>query len=250
MKRKQILIMNLILHSLVVILGSIAIAIQFKTTSTNNSVSMGGWHVFRFFTNDGNIFCMVVSLITIIHIIYSLVKGDDVLPKWIYILNLMSAVSGLLIFFTVLFVLWPTLGPRLFVGYLMVVLHVVNPILVSTSFLFTMHKDTKIKEGLYGMVPMLVYGVPVITLIITKVWTGNLIPYPFLKVYDNPWWGTMLMIIGMLSFCSILGIILTRLTKRMHLLEASKKKLLITLIFLGICLLSVTTLVVVLNIMY
>ena len=250
MKRKQILIMNLILHSLVVILGSIAIAIQFKTTSTNNSVSMGGWHVFRFFTNDGNIFCMVVSLITMCHIIYSLVKGDDVLPKWIYILNLMSAVSGLLIFFTVLFVLWPTLGPRLFVGYLMVVLHVVNPILVSTSFLFTMHKDTRIKEGLYGMVPMLVYGVPVITLIITKVWTGNLIPYPFLKVYDNPWWGTMLMIIGMLSFCSILGIILTRLTKRTHLLEASKKKLLITLISLGICLLSVTTLVVVLNIMY
>ena len=250
MKRKQILIMNLILHSLVVILGSIAIAIQFKTTSTNNSVSMGGWHVFRFFMNDGNIFCMVVSLITMCHIIYSLVKGDDVLPKWIYILNLMSAVSGLLIFFTVLFVLWPTLGPRLFVGYLMVVLHVVNPILVSTSFLFTMHKDTKIKEGLYGMVPMLVYGVPVLSLIISKVWTGNLIPYPFLKVYDNPWWGTMLMMIGMLAFCSILGIILTRLTKRTHLLEASKKKLLITLISLGICLLSVTTLVVVLNIMY
>ena len=250
MNRKQILILNLILHSLVVILGSIAIAIQFKTTSTNNSVSMGGWHVFRFFTNDGNIFCMVVSLITIIHIIYSLIKGIDVLPKWIYILNLMSAVSGLLIFFTVLFVLWPTLGPRLFVGYLMVVLHVINPILVSTSFLFTMHKDTKIKESLYGMVPMLVYGIPVLTLIIAKVWTGNLIPYPFLHVYDNPWWGTMLMMIGMLSFCFILGIILSRLTKRTHLLEASKKKLLLTSIFLGTFFIAVTTLVIVLNIIY
>ena len=102
MCKKQINISNLILHSFVVILGFIAIAMQFNIKEMANQVSYGGWHIFRFFTNDGNIFCMIVSLINIIHIALSIVKKKDGFPKWLYILNLMSAVNGLLIFFSLI----------------------------------------------------------------------------------------------------------------------------------------------------
>lgn len=243
-------ISNIILHSLVVILGFIAIAMQFNVREAANQVSFGGWHIFRFFTNDGNLFCMVVSLINVICFILLLTHKREDFPKWLYILNLMSAVNGLLIFFTVLFILWPTMGPLLFVGYLMIVLHVVNPILVTISFLFTMHKDISIKEGIYGMVPMVLYGVPVLILILTKVWTGNLIPYPFLHVYENPWWMSTLIIGLMFLNCALAGIALSRLTKKLYILDTNKKKCLISFGFVFGIILLVFILVLVLNIMY
>ena len=132
----------------------------------------------------------------------------------------------------------------------MIVLHVLNPVLVSLSFIVTMHHDVKKIEGLLGMVPMALYGIPVLTLIITKVWTKGLIPYPFLKIYDNPWWATILMLIGMFGGCALAGVFLSSITKNTNIIHVSKKKLLITCIIVGMVVLAITTLVVILNIMY
>lgn len=250
MTKKQMYITNLIIHSMVIILGAIAIIMQLNMHTVVNQVSYGGWHTFRFFTNDGNIFCMIVSLINIIYILLYFIKKKDDYPKWLYLLNLMSSVNGLLIFFTVLLILWPTMGPSLFVGYIMVVLHVINPILVTISFLFTMHKHIKKKEGLLGMVPMALYGIPVLILILSKVWTDYLIPYPFLKVYDNPWWSSLLIISTMFLSCALVGILLSRLTKIFNLENANKKKLIISLTVLAFIIFMIFILVLILNIMY
>lgn len=250
MREKQVQIINIILHSLVVILGLIAVIMQFFIKQEGNAVSTSGWHIFRFFTNDGNIFCMVVSLINVIYLSYSLIHKKCGIPKWLYLLNLMSAVSGLLIFFTVLFVLFPFYGSILFVGYLMIVLHCLNPILVSISFLFTMHYDCKKYEGAFGMVPMAIYGIPILILIFAKVLKGDLIPYPFLRVYDNPWWITLLMIIGMFGGCALAGILLVSITKKTNIIDVNKKKLMITGITLGAILLAIFILVLVFNLTY
>ena len=100
------------------------------------------------------------------------------------------------------------------------------------------------------MVPMALYGIPVLILILSKVWTDYLIPYPFLKVYDNPWWSSLLIISTMFLSCALVGILLSRLTKIFNLENANKKKLIISLTVLAFIILMIFILVLILNIMY
>jgi len=146
MTRKNILFYSSILINLVIaILGSIAIITQFFVTETYNAVDTGGINIFRFFTNDGNIICILVSYISLFFLLRKLFNKDKPLPKFIYQLKLISAVTGAIIFLVVFLILGPLMGglQMMISGFRMSVLHVVNPILCVLSFLVLEENENK-----------------------------------------------------------------------------------------------------------
>lgn len=197
MTRKNILFYSSILINLVIaILGSIAIITQFFVTETYNAVDTGGINIFRFFTNDGNIICILVSYISLFFLLRKLFNKDKPLPKFIYPLKLISAVTGAIIFLVVFLILGPLMGglQMMISGFRMSVLHVVNPILCVLSFLVLEENENKKskRHALIGASAVYVYGFISILLVLFRVWENQNIPYPFLRVYDNPLWQTIL----------------------------------------------------------
>lgn len=217
----------LAMHFVIVIMGSIAIFMQiFLSPDRRNRVSTSGADVFRFFTIDGNIFIIISSIIVIAYIIISFfkeIKND----KFLYVIQLMGAVSALLIFLTVVFLLLPSYGTSLLKGYKMIILHATNPILCCMTFL--LFNETKIskKMSLLGILPMAIYGVIALILCFSKVWTGRLIPYPFLKVYQNPWWQTVLYIFIMFGGSMGIAVFFSLISPKLYLMDKSNTGIII-----------------------
>ncbi len=184
-----------------------AIIIQyFSVGEMNTGIRQENVGMLRMFTNDGNIFTAAAALICGIYCIYCTIKNKDLNSRVIYSLRLMSAVSEVIIFFIVAAVLMPMGMKFLLTGYSMIILHAIAPMITVVSFLTLDKRPLKSgkTEYLYGGVPVLVYGVIVLILCIAKIWTGNMIPYPFFRVYDNPLWLTVAALVGIV--CATFGI--------------------------------------------
>lgn len=240
MKNKTLLIViPLIIHLIIIVMGSIAIISQaFLSPGSNNAVSVSGVNIFRYFTIDGNIFIILASIVISIFLI---LKKES---KISYLLHLMAAVSALLIFITVVIVLLPYFGSMLLHGYKMIVLHATNPMLCVISFLFFYKDKISKKMAILGILPMAVYGFFAMLFCFTKVWSGSLIPYPFLEVYDNPWYESLLYIVGMFGGSILTSILLSIISRKLYIVNMNKKGLIITgsilfLVIIGMILLLV-----------
>lgn len=220
MQNKIIALIHIAIHAVIIVMGSIAIILQ-AISSSQSILSEGGLAIFRYFTIDGNIFVCVASIVIISYLIYAYIKKKDI-PNYIYILHLMSAVSSLLIFLTVMVVLLPYYGSILLAGYIMIVLHATNPIIVLLSFLFLYNNKIKKRLAILGIMPMAVYGIIAIILVACKVWTGRLIPYPFLELYDNPWWQSVLYITFMFGGSALAGLLLSFASSKLYILNYGK----------------------------
>lgn len=225
MQNKIIALIHIIIHVIIIIMGSIAIVLQ-AISSSQSPLSEAGLAIFRYFTIDGNIFVVISSIVILSNLIYAYIKKKDI-PNYIYILHLMSAVSSLLIFLTVMVVLLPYYGAILLRGYIMIVLHATNPIIVLLSFLFLYKNKISKKLSILGIVPMATYGIIALILVATKVWTGRLIPYPFLRLYDNPWWQSVLYITFMFGGSALAALLLSRVTNKLYILNYDKKGVII-----------------------
>lgn len=204
-KDKEKHLISLTLNIVIVVLDIIAILNQLLSNDTTLQ-NANGINIFRYFTNDGNIFAMIVAIINIVYISICIIKNKNNDSKIIYIFNLMSSVTLFLIFLVVVIILAP-ISPMLVSGYNMIIEHVVVPFLCVCNFLFLTNNKISKKMSLIGSLPLLLYGVIAIILCLTKVWTNELIPYPFLDIYNNPIWMTLLYAIGIIGgsfFVSIL----------------------------------------------
>lgn len=221
MEKKIMNLVSLIINALIVILGTIAVLMQIFSTGGTNGVDVNSLGAFRFFTNDGNIFVIIASAITLVYNILIILNKKEVLPKYVSALKLMATVSSAIIFLVVMFMLLPTLGINILSGYVMIVLHAINPILCIASYLvFEPHEKNVsiVKAGLGGL-PVYVNGIVAIILCVSKVWTGTKIPYFFLDVYNNEIYLTVIYCIVILGGAFGLGILFNFLN------EVIKKKL-------------------------
>jgi len=201
-KRKVFNYVSLFVNLVVAIMGSIAVSTKIFDNSSAYGVAYGGLDTFRFFTNDGNIFCIIAALVMIYFNIRFIRSNTYEIPKVVYLLKLSSAITGLIIFLVVIAILGPSMGyAMLLSGFYMVVVHILNPILCTLGFaIFEAHPmELNKKELSIGILPAALYGVITLLLVLTKVWVGNDIPYPFLRVYDNPVW------VSIFYFIAILG---------------------------------------------
>lgn len=113
---------------------------------------------------------------------------DTTIPKWVSILKYSSTLSLLVTFLVVLFILLPIYGLKIFVWLFFLgsnlFYHTLCPILTFISFMFfEKHNIKGLRDNFRAIYFTIIYAAIFITLNILKVVEG---PYPFLMVYKQP----------------------------------------------------------------
>ena len=173
MKKK----MDIYLNVLIIILEIIGLVLSIK--------SLGG-KVFLYYTQDSNLFLLLTSLLYLLT--YN--KKDK---KVVGILKYGATLSVFITFIVVITILNPTMN----LSYRWLLLeesnlyyHTLCPILGVITFIFFDKYEIKgIKANFLSLVFTLIYTVVFIILNLVKVVKG---PYPFLYIYENPIWVTII----------------------------------------------------------
>ena len=153
---------------------------------------------FQYYTQDSNYFAMIVSAV---FLVVALRGGlDKPLPDWVLLLRYIATCLLSVTFLVVVFILCPPYG---LYGYRVGLFsgaqtfeHLLCPVLSFVS-LFLFEETPKLKyASLFALVPTLVYAAVVIPLNAAKVLRG---PYPFLYIYEQPWWQSAIYAVVILS---------------------------------------------------
>jgi len=141
--------------------------------------------MFKFFTVDSNIFMGIVALLFAIYEYKYFNKKINSLPKYLYILKLMSCSGVGLTFFVVFAYLGPIYEGGIY-GMLLnsnLFYHFLIPVVSIISFIF-FEKNNKLnfKDSFYGLVPCLLYSVYYCTNVLLHVENGKVSP-----LYDWYW---------------------------------------------------------------
>lgn len=165
-----------------------------------------------FYTEESNFLAMVSSAL---FVFFTLFKKE--VPKWVSYLKYMATIGLVLTILVVIFILCPENGNNfafmLFYKSL-VVHHFLAPIISFITFVFFDGvKFSTIKDNFIGMIFTLVYGFIIMPLNIMKMIEG---PYPFLMVYKQPVWKSILWVVFLLSFAYAIGYIIRKLQCRVN----------------------------------
>ena len=179
------------------------------------SINEAGSELFVPYTIDSGILCTISSLIFVVSFLFK--QSIKQCPKFVMVLRYMGTCCTCLTFLIVIFVLAPMIGfskgtfmghevtgildayrALMFDGH-MLFYHLLVPVLSFISFVwFESDRRLNRKSTIYfGVTPTLIYAIVLVVLNILKVVEG---PYPFLKVYEQPIWASILWFIGILVF--------------------------------------------------
>lgn len=150
-----------------------------------------GWGQFQYFTQDSNYFALITSAL---FLIFALRGGiDKPLPRWIVLLRYIATCLLSVTFLVIVFILAPPYGLE---GYRIALLtdaqvfeHLLCPLL--SFFSLVLFEDAPQQKGasLFAMIPTLLYAVIAVLFNFAKILHG---PYPFLYVYEQSWWQSVL----------------------------------------------------------
>lgn len=146
-----------------------------------------GFGIFQYYTEISNFIAFIVCIIFIVYIIKD-IKNDINLPRWLGMARYLVTTSLMVTFLVVLFILIPTMkqfsAKELLFGGSMLYHHTLCPIISAISFIFFEKYHIKgWKDAIYGNLLTIIYAIISVTLNFLKVMTG---PYPFLLVYNQP----------------------------------------------------------------
>ena len=146
-----------------------------------------GLSLLQFYTEDSNLLTLIACALLAVYTARYLRDGRA-LPRWVVVLKY-TAVSCLAVtFVVVLTILAPTAGEggfaKMFLHGSMIYQHLLCPIAALTSFIF-LETDPPLtrKDIRFALIPTLLYAAVTISLNILKIMEG---PYPFLHVYKQP----------------------------------------------------------------
>jgi hypothetical protein len=151
------------------------------------SMSRNGASMFKFYTEDSNIFAMLACAAYSVCAVRSLKSGCEI-PLWVRQLKYMAACCLTVTFVVVIFVLAPMMGAdgfRIMLFYSsMLFHHLLCPVAAIISFLlFERGPGFSRRHLRLALLPTVVYAAVTIVLNLTGVLYG---PYPFLHVYEQP----------------------------------------------------------------
>ena len=197
---KRNYIVSIILNLIIVLLELIGLVY----CSLNQGLSM-----FTFYTVDSNYFLLVTSTLLLIYLVMNHIK-DKRIPKLVIFLKYTSTINVILTFIVVIFVLIPMGGvasiKMMLLDGVMSIHHVICPLLATISFIFFDPKEKINNKDLFlSLVPTIVYATIIIILNITKVITG---PYPFLHVYEQPIYMSILWVFIILGATLLISFLL------------------------------------------
>lgn len=169
------------------------------------SVAEQGIGSFLFYTRDSNYLAMAASLLFCIYAIREL-RGKGQVPHWIYSLHYIAVSCLMVTFFVVLFVLMPMMGadaPVMLYQGSMLYQHTLCPVLSLLSlFIFETKNRLPKTDILKALIPTLIYALITIILNILRVIEG---PYPFLMVYAQPWYASVIWCVVILGIAWLLA---------------------------------------------
>lgn len=191
MNKKVINIIALLINLTIIVLEIIGAIL---------SVGKNGWSSFQFYTEDSNYLLTISATIFSVYLIINLLSKKSI-PSWVYFLKYIAVCCVTLTFLVVLFVLGPmaeSSAPG--VGYVamlfnnsMLYHHFLCPLLALLSFFLCEREYRMDKKALFiGSAPTLLYATIIIILNLTRAIVG---PYPFLRVYEQPWYMSIMWVI-------------------------------------------------------
>lgn len=167
-----------------------------------------GFGMFKFYTQDSNLLLLITSFFYVIYVAFNWKKNIIEVPIWLQTLKYISAASVTVTFVVVVTILsWTMpfgLKYMLFDGS-MLYHHTLCPILAIISFVFFEKYEFNSKiQVLRTLYFTFIYGIILIILNIVRIVEG---PYPFLMVYNQPIWISVLwflIIIGLALFSALI----------------------------------------------
>ncbi len=167
-QRNQILslVMNLLNFVLVLISVLWFFGADGKAAGSGN-MRTGGAACFRFFTNDSNILCALVSLAMIPFNIRSLRMGKSCVPRAMTVLKYIGTVAVTLTMTVVLIFLGPTQGYGKMFSGVCLELHLLCPLLAILSFCFFERGNPLARrDTLLALLPTFIYGTVYLILVV------------------------------------------------------------------------------------
>lgn len=176
-----------------------------------------GWFAFQYYTMDSNIFSAITSIL----LIMSLFTKKSVSQR-IHNFRFYSTCCVTVTFVVVVVILvplngWHTLPNRLFMGTDLW-LHSVGPLLNVFSFvLFEKNADLDKKQPILALIPTLLYAIFALVLNLFRIIEG---PYPFLEVYEQGAFNTIIwfLLIGIMVF------LISLILKKLNSVKKNQKK--------------------------
>ena len=182
------------------------------------ALSAGGYRafVYAYYTWDSNLLLLLTAVLTAVSCVRILAGKSDAVSSPLRFLRYVSTCCTALTFLVVLLILAPMLGPsgfsRLLLTGNLAYMHFICPVLALISFLFAEdHRDLRFRHSLYAMIPTALYAVVIITLNVTRTVSG---PYPFLLVYEQPLYASLLWFVGVLGGAWLIAVLLSRIGRR------------------------------------
>ena len=129
---------------------------------------------FKFFTVDSNVLMGIISLTMIIYELKLKNNKIKEIPKYIYILKMVGVSAVTLTFIVTLCFLSPMYGFYAMYNNSNLFFHLVIPLLSIISYVFYEKYNNKYKYAVFGIIPMLVYGIIYATNIIVRLNTDGL----------------------------------------------------------------------------
>lgn len=133
---------------------------------------------FKAYTMDSNILAGITSFLYVVILCICLYKKIEKMPRFVVVLQLMSAISVGLTFVIVVIFLAPKQvmqGKSYFIEFTedLFFYHFLNPLLVIAAFIFGEKEyHFKTKENLIGLIPTFIYSfVYAYCVLVTKVWS-------------------------------------------------------------------------------
>lgn len=170
---------SLMINLAIVVLEVIGAVLSFQNHGTG---------MFRFYTEDSNLFALLACGIYVVGAACALHDGREAPKKWIKCVKYLATCCLAVTFVVVICVLAPlygmqSLAPMLFSGS-MLYHHFLCPVLAILSFvLLETEPPLKLRVSLLALVPTLLYAAVAIVLNLVGKLHG---PYPFLYVYEQP----------------------------------------------------------------
>lgn len=168
-----------------------------------------GWGQFCYYTQLSNLFAGIVCVL----VSFSLLRSPK-MPTWVIFLKYCVTImltQTFLISLTFLSIAWGGIG-EIMLAPIVRYFHTLCPILAIVSFLFfdppIEHFEPRV--SLLAMIPTFIYGAVAITLNVLKVWHG---PYPFLYVYEQPVWLSVVWALIIFGAAFLISVLL-RIAKR------------------------------------
>lgn len=205
MNKKKVLI-SCICNLAIVVMEMIGLIISFGNHSLGSLV---------FYTEDSNLLALIACGIYCVYAIRYLREEKALIPRWVHTFKYMTTGCLAVTFLVVIFVLAPMSGAG---GYYNMLIpgsflfhHFLCPVVAMISFVFLEgNQPLTIRQNLYAVVPTLIYAVISVVLNIARVMEG---PYPFLWVYKQPVYMSVLWFVLIVGGDYVFAWILRRLNQ-------------------------------------